>query len=264
MGEPQNLGYPINTWNDENSLLVSGDGKLAYFASNRVGGYGDLDLYYFKLDEKFRPQPLTYMKGKVFDENTRIPLSAKFELIDLKTGNVIIESKSDRIKGEFLISIPTNRNYALNVSRDGYLFYSENFTLEGEHSDLDPYLKNVPLQRINVGEKVILKNIFFETAKYDLKNESRIELNKLTGLLLKNPKMKIEIGGHTDNVGGEEYNQTLSDARAKAVYDYLIEHKIDPDRLTYKGYGLNLPVDTNETPKGRANNRRTEFLVTGN
>ncbi len=262
-GEPMNLGYPINTWNDENSLLVSGDGKLAYFASDREGGYGDLDLYYFELEEKFRPQPLTYMKGKVFDKENRMPLSAKFELIDLKTGNVIVESNSDQVRGEFLISIPTNRNYALNVSRDGYLFYSDNFTLEGEHSDIDPFLKDVPLQRLKVGEKVILKNIFFDTDKFNLKGESRIELNKLIELLTKNPGLSIELGGHTDNVGGKEYNQSLSEKRARAVYDYLVQNDIDPERLSYKGYGLNVPVDTNDTPEGRANNRRTEFLVTG-
>lgn len=263
-GEPVNLGYPINTWNDENSLLVSGDGKLAYFASDRKGGYGDLDLYYFELDEKYRPQPITYMKGKVFDAENRYPLSAKFELIDLKTGQIVVESTSDNVKGEFLIAIPTNRNYALNVSREGYLFYSENFSLEGEHSHIDPYLKNIPLQPLRIGEKVILKNIFFETDKYDLKPESRIELDKLIQLLEKNPQISIEIGGHTDNEGGAEYNQVLSDNRAKAVYDYLVEHNIDPSRLTYKGYGLTMPVDTNDTPEGRANNRRTEFKIIRN
>ena len=261
-GEPVNLGYPVNTWNDENSLMVSGDGKLAYFASDREGGYGDLDLYYFELDEKFRPQPLTYMKGKVYDEETLVPLSAKFELIDLRSGNVIVESISDRIMGEFLISIPTNRNYALNVSKEGYLFYSENFKLEGEYSDIEPFLKNVPLHPVKIGEKVVLRNIFFETDKYDLKTESRIELNKLIAFLERNPSMTIEIGGHTDNVGGKEYNQTLSDNRAKAVHDYLINNGINRGRMTYKGYGLDVPVDTNDTAEGRANNRRTEFKVT--
>lgn len=262
-GKAVNLGYPVNTWNDENSLLVSADGNLAYFASNRQGSYGDLDLYYFELDENFRPQPLTYMKGKVYDIETGKPLYAKFELIELKTGNVIVESSSDHIKGEFMISIPTNRNYALNVSSEGYLFYSDNFKLEGEYSDVDPFLKNVPLQPVRIGEKVVLRNIFFETDKYDLKSESRIELNKLIEFLEQNPAISIEISGHTDSVGGAEYNQELSDNRAKAVYDYLVEHGIDSSRMTYKGYGLNLPVDTNETSEGRARNRRTEFKITG-
>ena len=125
------------------------------------------------------------------------------------------------------------------------------------------HFKGCSIKPIKVGETVILKNIFFETAKYDLKPESQIELNKLIDLLNKNPKMKIELSGHTDNVGGKEYNQTLSENRAKAVYDYLVAHNISAERLSYKGYGDTKPIDTNDTDQGRANNRRTEFKVVG-
>ena len=272
-GDPVNLGYPINTVKDENSFTVSGDGKTAYFASDRPGGYGGLDLYSFELPEQFRPLSVSYMKGKVFNKETKQPLYAKFELIDIETGKTVVKSYSNKVSGEFLVCLPLNKDYALNVSANGYLFYSENFSFDTLNSQvtghrsqlkgLPVYEKDIPLSSVKVGETVVLKNIFFETAKFDLKPQSQVELNKLLDLLLKNPKMKIEISGHTDKVGGNDYNQTLSENRAKAVYDYLVAHNISPDRLSYKGYGDTKPIDTNDTDAGRANNRRTQFEVIG-
>lgn len=260
-GAPVNIGYPINTCADESYLIVNSAGDKAYFASDMKGGYGGFDIYYFELYKDARPNMVTYMKGSVFNSITKTKLKAKVELIDLKTGKTIVESYSDSLKGEFLVCLINEHDYALNVSKEGYLFYSENFNLTGNHSKLDPYLKDVPLQPIKKGEVVILKNIFFDTDKYDLKPESTVELEKLLTLLKKNPKIKIEISGHTDNVGEDNYNQTLSENRAKAVYDYLINHGISKERLTYKGYGESVPIDTNDTEEGRANNRRTEFKV---
>ncbi|MCD4746863.1 MAG: OmpA family protein [Bacteroidales bacterium] len=260
-GVPVNLGYPINTQNDESGFMVGPDGKKAYFSSDREGGFGGLDMYFFELYEQVRPKKVNYMKGIVFNSNTKEKLEAKFELIDLQTGEVCVKSRSNAGNGEFLVCLPAGRNYALNVSKDGFLFYSENFTLTGENPQTDPYLKDVPLQPIKVGESVVLKNIFFETDKYSLKEESEIELQKLIDLLNKNPEIKIEISGHTDNISNEEYNKKLSHKRAKSVYDYLIENGISKERLTFLGYGFSKPIDTNETEEGRANNRRTEFKV---
>ncbi len=262
-GEPVNLGYPINTHKDENSILISADGSLAMFASDREEGFGGLDLYGFNLYEEARPQYVTYLKGTVYDETTGEKLQARFDLTDLKSGEVAVRSFSNKGNGEFLVCLPTNRDYALNVSREGYLFYSENFNLSGIHSTADPFLKDIPLKPIRTGEKVVLRNIFFETDKYDLKPESRVELQKLTDLLNKNPGLKIEISGHTDNVGTPAYNQELSENRAKAVNDYLVAQGIDQARLVFKGYGESDPIDTNDTEAGRANNRRTEFKVIG-
>jgi outer membrane protein OmpA-like peptidoglycan-associated protein len=262
-GDPVNLGYPINTSKDENSFTVSGDGKTVYFASDRQGGNGGLDLYSFELPEKDRPLPVSYMKGKVVNKETGKPVYAKFELIDIETGRTAVKSFSNKGNGEFLVCLPVNKNYALNVSADGYLFYSENFSFKDTTTFKNPLIKDVHLSPIKVGERVVLKNIFFETAKYDLKPESQVELNRLVDLLNKNPKMKIEISGHTDNVGTADYNQALSENRAKAVYDYLIAHNISSDSLTFKGYGATVPIDTNDTDEGKANNRRTEFKVVG-
>ncbi len=263
--KPVNIGYPINTFGDENSLILNTRGDMAYFASDKLEGFGKQDLYKFKLYEEARPNPVSYMKGIVYDDQTKKRLDAKFELISLKDGKTKVESKSDPVNGEFLVCLPTGNQYALNVSKKGYLFYSENFSMPAEiHQKIDPFLKNVPLKPIKVGESVVLKNIFFEFDKYNLKKESRVELNKLFNLLKENKTLKIEIGGHTDNKGSEEYNKTLSQDRAKAVYDYLTSKGISSERLSYKGYGESKPIDTNKTEEGRANNRRTEFKVIDN
>ncbi len=261
--EPVNIGYPINTIDDEISLFVNATGNKAFFASNRPGGYGGEDLYWFELPEKIRPRAVTYMKGRIFDVADKFPLEALFKVIDLKTGKMVVSSTSDPKTGEFLICIPTNSMYALHVERSNYLFYSETFELEGEHSDLDPFIKDIYLKRIELGENVVLNNIFFDTDKWELKPESEVELKKLVVLLKDNPNMKIEIAGHTDNIGSREHNLTLSENRAKAVCDYLVSKGISRGRLTYKGYGFDKPIGTNDTEEGRALNRRTEFTITG-
>ncbi len=262
--KPVNIGYPINTFADEINLMVNAKGNLAYFSSDKPGGYGKYDLYRFELYKEARPQMVSYMKGKVYDAENLRKLDAKFEVISLENGEVVAQSKANATSGEFLICLPVGKNYALNVSKDGYLFYSENIALDGIHSEIKPFKKDIPLKPIKVGEIVILKNIFFETDKFELKNESKVELDRLCALLKLNPVLKIEISGHTDNVGNEKYNLTLSENRARTVFEYLIANGIVKTRLTYKGYGLSKPIDNNNTEEGKANNRRTEFKVTGN
>jgi outer membrane protein OmpA-like peptidoglycan-associated protein/tetratricopeptide (TPR) repeat protein len=262
-GEPVNLGYPINTAGDENSILVGPDGKLAYFASNRAGGQGGLDMYQFELPQEDRPEQITYMKGKVYDSKTKKPLAAQFELIDLKTAKTVMLSTSNPGNGEFLVTLPANRDYALNVSRPGYAFYSDNFSMTGGADINKPFMKDVPLQPIDTGTIVVLKNIFFETGKYNLKDESKGELKKVIDFMVFNKNLKIELRGHTDNVGDDKSNLLLSQNRAKAVYDYLITNGIPKERLAYKGYGETIPIADNNTPEGRERNRRTEFKVIG-
>ncbi|HQV99655.1 MAG TPA: OmpA family protein [Bacteroidia bacterium] len=261
-GEAVNIGYPINTPNDEASLLVSPDGEVGFFSSDRPGGKGGEDLYQFNLYEKARPQPVTYMKGKVYDVDTKKPLGASFELIDLATGKIVVRSTSNSVSGQFIVCLPAGKTYALNVSKDGYIFYSDNFELKDAKSSKDPVLKDVPMKPIKAGQSIVLKNIFYETDKFDLKDESKTELTKLMDFLNKNPKVHFEISGHTDNVGSKPYNQTLSEKRAKTVYDYLIAAGIPAQRLSSKGYGDTKPISDNTTDAGRSQNRRTEFLIT--
>lgn len=261
-GKAVNLGYPINTHKEESSIVVAPNGKLAYFASDRKEGFGNLDLYAFQLPQNKQPQKITYLKGFVLDNQTQKPLSASFELIDLESNKQIVYSQSDEKEGSFLLPLPLGRNYLLNVSKRGYLFYSDQFLLQDINSQANPHIKNIVLQSIALNEKAILRNIFFETDASDLQQSSEIELKKLILFLNQNPNVHIEIEGHTDTVGNTEYNQKLSRARAKSVYDFLINHGIQAKRLTYKGFGDTCPVADNKNEMGRAQNRRTEIRIT--
>ncbi len=259
--KPKNLGYPINTWNEEEGLILNAAGNMAYFSSDRLDGIGKRDIYEFELYKEARPTPVSYMKGKVFDAESYQRLQAHFELIDLSNREKIMEAYSDKETGAFFITIPSNKNYALNVSKEGYLFYSQNFSLKGVYEFKEPFLMDVPLDPIKVGSKIVLNNIFFEVDSYKLKEESEAELDKIIAFLKNNPTLKVEISGHTDSTASEAYNQQLSEQRAHAVVDYLVAHDIADERLTYKGYGEAKPVASNKTEEGRAKNRRTELKV---
>jgi outer membrane protein OmpA-like peptidoglycan-associated protein/tetratricopeptide (TPR) repeat protein len=257
---PKNLGYPINTNFNEEGLIVNSKGNTAYYSSTREGGFGGRDIYQFEIPLEIRPKPVSYMKGIVYDIETKKPLEAKFELIDLKTARIVMQSYSNQ-DGTFLISIPAGLDYALNANTPGYLFFSENFTMA--HADFaKPYLMDVPLSPIKQGEKSILRNIFFDTDKYTLKPESKVELERLVKLLKDNGTVKVQISGHTDNSGTPDHNRVLSENRAKAVVSYLVENGIDIKRLVAKGYGEIHPIASNDTEEGKAQNRRTEFMIT--
>lgn len=255
----KNLGYPINTNFNEVGLIVNARGTTAYYSSNRLGGRGGDDLYSFDLYREVRPTPVSYMKGKVFDAETLLPLSARFELIDLASAKTIMDAWSNN-DGSFLICLPEGKDYALNVNKKGYLFYSDNFTMT--HGDFSkPFLKDVPLKPIKVGESVVMRNIFFDLDSYTLKPESKIELDRLVKLLKDNSLLQIEISGYTDNTGKADHNLKLSENRAKSVAEYLVQHGIEANRLVSKGYGDTKPVAGNDSEEGRALNRRTEFKV---
>jgi outer membrane protein OmpA-like peptidoglycan-associated protein/tetratricopeptide (TPR) repeat protein len=261
-GKAINLGYPINTPGREIGIYVTTDGKTAYFASDQLDSKGGLDIYKFDMPEGIRPFPVSYVKGTVTDKANGAPLGTKIQFFDLATGLVYSSASSDSKTGEYLATLPTGKNYACQISKEGYLFYSANFSLANVKEGL-PYIMDIQLQKIQIGSAVVLNNIFFETNSFELKNESKTELNTLIDLLTKNPSLKIEIGGHTDNSGIEKDNESLSQNRAKSVYDFLISKGIVAARLSYKGYASTKPIADNKTPEGRAKNRRTEFTVTG-
>ncbi len=259
-GPALNLGYPINTGADENSILVNAQGDVAYFASDRPGGMGDLDLYGFELYPEARPLPVTYIRGRVHDKLTDAPVEADVQLFDLATSELATGAYSDPKTGEFLVCLPSGRSYALNASAEGYLFFSQNYDV-ASGTGKEPITLDVPLSALTAGSTIALRNIFFNTASYDLLPASNTELDKLVTLLKTNPTLRIELGGHTDNVGADAANLTLSDQRAQAVRNYVIGKGIDGDRITAKGYGETMPVATNDTEEGRAQNRRTEVKV---
>lgn len=258
--DPVNVGYPINTSDHENSFFVSADGSYAVIASNRDGGYGGLDLYKFELPEALRPNPVTYLAGTIKDADNKLPLQANFKLMDLTTGDTVVQSFSDQKNGSFLVVLPSGKNYALIAEKDGYLYHSEHFALETA-DERNTYTKHILLEPIKAGKSVVLKNVFFDTDRFELKAASQTELNKLAQLMKEKKEMRIELSGHTDNQGNANANLVLSENRAKAVYEYLIANGIDANRMTYKGYGATKPIADNGTESGRAQNRRTEFMV---
>lgn len=258
----ENLGYPVNTIDDQGSLIVAADGRTAYYASEGTDTRGGLDLYSFQLREDIRPLKTLWVKGKVFDKKTSAGLPSAVELSDITTGNVISKIQTDE-DGNYLATLPVGKNYAFNVNRRGYLFYSDNFSLTKNNND-SVFTVNIPLQPIEKGAAIVLKNIFFETGKFELQNESKSELDKLVGLLNDNPNLKIQIDGHTDNVGQEKDNQLLSTNRAKSVVGYLLSKAISAQRLTYKGFGSSRPIAENTTESGKALNRRTELNIISN
>ncbi len=258
-GKPENLGYPINTIDDEGSMFVASDAVSAYYASDRSDSRGELDLYKFQLPAAVRPNKTLYVEGYVSDAVTKKGLPSAVELSDDSTQQLITKLQTDE-SGFYFITLPVGKNYTFTVNRKGYLFYSDVFDLKNKLPD-STYQKNIALQPVQLNATVAMKNIQFETNSYELENVSLIELAKLIQLMNDNPQIKVQISGHTDNVGNDADNLKLSLNRAKAVVDYLVSKGIDANRLTYKGFGATKPVAPNSTEEGRAENRRTEFTV---
>jgi outer membrane protein OmpA-like peptidoglycan-associated protein/tetratricopeptide (TPR) repeat protein len=258
---PQNLGYPVNTIDDDGSLSISADGKTAFFSSVRGDGRGALDLYSFELPAYARPLQTIWVTGNVQDAQTKKGLPALVDLVDMSTGNVL-EKVMTNETGDYLITLPLGKDYSFTVNRKGYLFYSDRFLLSGKNAD-SVYEKNILLQPIAVNSTIELKDILFETNSFKLQPVSFVELDKLVQLMKENPTLKVQINGHTDNVGKPADNLLLSTNRAKAVVDYLISKGIDKTRLNAKGFGAAKPIADNTTEAGRAKNRRTELVVVG-
>lgn len=260
-GDPVNLGYPINTHNDERGMLVGPQGDVAYISSDRSGGIGGLDLYRFQLHQAARPIATGYVKGVVVDAQSGAKLSTSFEIIDLETRKSMVKGGTDESSGSFLASLPTGKDYLLNVSKEGYLFYSDNFSCKDPLNQSKTFELEVKLEPVKEGSKVVLKNVFFPTGSFELQSASFPELEKLVAFLQNNPKVNIEISGHTDNVGDKKSNLTLSNNRAHSVLDYLAGQGIPKTRMVAAGYGDTKPISDNGLESGRAQNRRTEFKV---
>ena len=292
-GKPINLGYPINTPYDDLFYSATASGRYAFIASNRAGGKGGLDIYkvtYWGADKPMtadfedqlmasiaspvsdnsvaepitvEEKSLTVFKGKILDAITKNSIAADIEITINSTGEVYTILKSNSSTGKFLLSLPAGKNYGISVAAEGYLFHSENFDLpKGDGFNL--VNKDIELKNIKVGSNIALRNVFFNSGKWDIKSDSYAELDRLVALLSDIPSLKIEISGHTDNVGSVSFNELLSQRRADAVVNYLAGKGVDKKRLSAKGYGQSKPVDSNNTAEGRALNRRTEFEIIEN
>ncbi|WP_019947608.1 OmpA family protein [Hymenobacter aerophilus] len=290
--KPENLGWPINTPDDDVFFVISASGRHGYYSSFRDDGLGSKDIYRitFLGPEKppvlsqedqllaSRVQPVketllappvaivaaqvTILKGVVSEEASRQPLEATIDVIDNSLNQVIASFQSNEKSGRYLVSLPSGVNYGIVVRKDGYLFHSENFDLPAGAA-YSEVVKDIALKKLDVGVKVVLNNIFFDFDKATLRKESTGELERLQKLLTETPALRLEISGHTDNVGNAAYNKDLSQRRAKAVVDYLVGKGVEKSRLTFAGYGDTQPVAPNTTKAGRQLNRRTEFKVTG-
>lgn len=269
--KPKNLGYPINTLYDENSLIVSAEGKIAFFASDREGGFGDLDIYYFQLPKELQPFTTYYFDGKVYDAISQSPLAGNFTLKDIGTGEVVIVSKADPVNGTFTVPLPSDHQYVIEVTFEGYAMTSLGFDLTYNENQTTYHL-DIPMNPLSSTSENILQNIYFDLNSANLRPESAIELSNLAVFLRNNPLVKIELGGHTDTRGVAEENLKLSSERAKSVYNHLIQKEgIDPARLSHKGYGENQPIITDadinllktdiEKEKAHQKNRRTVYKI---
>lgn len=298
--DPINIGTPINTPDDDVFFVVTASGRYGYMTSFRDGGLGEKDLYKITfLGEEKEPMlnsedivlagldiivpektiepivsnrrgQLALLKGTVYDDKTKQPLYAKIELIDNTTGEQLAEFESDKVTGKFLVSLPAGKNYGIAVKSEGYLFHSENFDIP-KGTDYQEYNKDVYMKKIEIGEIIVLRNIFYDLAKYSLRPESKSELDRLIKLMNDNPTLKIQISGHTDSRGSDESNKELSRNRAKEVVDYLVKAGISIDRLKYEGYGeeqliysdaaISKLKTTKEREAAHQENRRTEFKI---
>jgi outer membrane protein OmpA-like peptidoglycan-associated protein len=261
--EPRNLGYPVNSPEDQVSLFVAANGETAYYSLDswtEMGAPTSM-IYQFRMPEVITVTNKSYyVKGKIRDAQTDEPLRASIELMDVNSNQLISKVYSDSILGEYTMVLTEGSEYALYVEKKGYIFESRHFSLP-TGSDYQPLLMDFYLQKIASGASTVLNNLFFDLDKYDLKEKSITELQKVISYLKKNPELKVGIQGHTDNTGSAPYNMQLSLKRAEAVYDFLVNNGLDPSRLSYHGFGQTRPAFPNDTEENRSKNRRIEFMI---
>jgi outer membrane protein OmpA-like peptidoglycan-associated protein/tetratricopeptide (TPR) repeat protein len=290
---PVNLGYPINTPYDDFFFAATANGKFAYISSNRAGGKGGYDIYKvtfwgpektpivdvedFLLSSIAMPvkdhqieakvavnkKTFTVFKGATIDAMTKKPVEAEIEIMDNATGKIIETFTSNSSTGKFIITLVSGSNYGIAVKAKGYLFHSENFDIPAGSGD-NLVSKLIELKNIAIGSKIALRNVFFDTGKSFLRQESNGELDRIVKLMKEVPGLKIEISGHTDNTGSATLNESLSQSRSDAVVTYLTSKGIASNRLAAKGYGSSKPIAPNVSEEGRQQNRRTEFEIKGN
>lgn len=260
---PKNMGSPINTHEDQFSLFITADGKKGYYSheETRAAGYSASFIYEIEIPEEQQVRfKSNYVKGVVRDKKTRQPLLAKIELFNIDKNEMESLVESDSLSGRYLMVLTQGAEYALYVNRKGYLFQSLNFNYS-EIKNFEPITLDIDLEKAEAGTIAVLENIFFDLDKYDLKEKSITELQKVVRFLTENSSVKVEIGGHTDNQGAADYNKQLSLKRAESVATYLSANGVDAKRIKMKGFGADKPIADNTTESGRQKNRRIEFKI---
>ncbi len=287
--KPENIGYPVNTPDDELFYRPSNNEKVAYFSAKRPDTKGNYDIYkviylgsekkmmlsseeqliaYFdkpiteifnRVSEEVKIDSAISMQGFITDIKRSTPIMAKLDLIDIERSQVVATTMSDA-SGAYRVPLPEWKKYGVQINAKDYMFFLDVITLPQKIQGRE-INRNFALTKLEVGAKIILKNIYFETGKAILTKASNTELDKLVVFLQENTDLKVEISGHTDNVGTLAYNTKLSEARAKAVVTYLVNHGIPQEQLVYKGYAFTQPMAPNTTAAGRKLNRRVEFKI---
>jgi outer membrane protein OmpA-like peptidoglycan-associated protein len=272
---PVNLGEPINTNGDDLFFVLAANGKVGYYASSRDSDVKNIyEIRFITKENVKEEQPnLAVIKGTIRDGKSNLPIGATIVITDNEKNEIVGTYTSNSETGKYLISLPSGKNYGISVTAPGYLFHSDNVTSD-EDAKYQEIKKDIGLVKLETGSQIVLRNIFFDYNKYSLKEESKTELDRVLQLMEDNPTLVIEIGGHTDTQGSADYNQKLSEDRAKAVVDYLVAYGIPRDRFAYKGYGKSKPLisDTEiaklKTPQEKEDahgmNRRTEFKILKN
>jgi len=258
--KPQNIGYPINSPEDEVGFFVSTDGTHGFFASNKLDGQGGWDLYSFELYDKARPEKVLFIKGTVKDENSFEPLKARIELRNVETQKVN-EVSLDTNTGKYVAVTSFENDYIMTIKKEGYVYESK-YISKVDTTFKTPVTVDMEIQPIELDKSYRINDIYFAFNSFDLTPESKVVLDQLTEFLELNDRLSIQIQGHTDAIGNDAANLILSENRAKSVYDYLIANDVPASRLTYKGFGETDPLATNDTEEGRAMNRRTCFVIT--
>mgnify|MGYP000676628487 CR=1 FL=1 len=258
---PENVGFPVNTPFDDNSLMVEQDGRTAYFVSEFIADDAiNLDIFTYQLSDDIKANPVAYLKGFV-SNGSSVLKGAKISVFDLSADSLFYASNSDDMEGSFFVCMRLGKEYGIHIEKEGYLFYSENIKLDDSLAVNSKVERDFTLNKIAVGERIILDNIFFNFDSADLENKSNQEVEKIYKFLTKNKAIIVEIGGHTDNVGSREYNSRLSFQRAMNVKIALQNMGIGTERIQVKGYGETVPLKPNDTNANRDWNRRTELKI---
>ena len=271
--EPKNIGYPINSTADDVCFVLTASGDYGYYTSIKPEGKGRRDIYRVSFLDQINKPKLTLLKGVVADRKTNNKLISTIEIYDNNEDKLVGTFESNSVTGKFMVSLPAGHDYGISVKSKGYLFYSENFNIP-DTAAFQIIEKQIKLDKLEAGKKVVLNNIFYDVNKAELTEASYNELNKIIELLQRNPNLKIELSAHTDSRGTEFYNDKLSQARAQSCLDYLVKKGINSSRLIAKGYGEKQLVVSNEEIKQVSSeleqeilhqkNRRTEFKIVDN
>ena len=258
--DPKNIGYPINSFDDDLSFFVSTDGHYGYYASNRLGENDMWNLYTFPLYEEARPQKVLLIKGEIDIEEQTDSLVVRVQLQNI-ISKKITEIPVNRKTGKYVAALIFKDDQILTVKKEGYV-YSSRYLSTQDTTLKQPKKIDIKIKKVEVGRSYKINDIYFATNDYKLSEDAQKIIDEFFMFLNENPNIHVEIQGHTDNIGQNTANLLLSKNRAESVYNHLINKGTSSSRITFKGYGESMPIENNNTTKGRSKNRRTVFLIT--